>query len=116
MATKEMSVAPAKVGFDKEFAFEAEDSLAAASNGEWILIPKGVRRITVTVVPGGGATAKIQTSTDSIEIIKSGTGITAVDWDAGAVSSTTQDVAYPVTAMRLVQIGAGFAKLSMRAQ
>ena len=43
-------------------------------------------------------------------------GITAVDWDAGAVSSTTQDVAYPVTALRLVQIGAGTAKMSVRAQ
>ena len=115
MGYKVMKPAQVQDGGEKGRAFEETSELAAAGNGDWILVPDDIRQLVITVVPTT-ATAKVQTTTDPIAVVKSGTGITAVDWDAGAVSSTTQDVAYPVTALRLVQIGAGTAKMSVRAQ
>jgi hypothetical protein len=115
MAVKEMNVAPTKEGGDVGLkAFEAKDELAAPGNGESILIPDDVKTISVTVEPTG-ATAKVQTTTNSVAEVKAGTE-TWVDWDLGAVAVDTNDTADPVTAMRLVQIGAGSSIMTMRAQ
>lgn len=96
-------------------SFETSISLAAAGNSAAVLIPNGVKDIMVTVVPGGGATGKVQTSTDLVYTVKEGS-VTWVDWSAGAVAATTTGVCYPVTAIRLVQAGAGTAKLLVKAQ
>lgn len=115
MAYKEMKTANVKDGGGREFAFEILEELEADGNGDAILIPDDIKQIAVTVVPTT-ATAKVQTTTDPIGVVKSGTGITWVDWDSGEVSAATQDVCTPVTAIRLVQVGAGSAKMSARAQ
>ena len=94
--------------------FEGSLSLSGAGNSNWIVIPNGVQTIAVTVTPTT-ATAKVQTTTDTIATLEA-SGEVAVDWDAGEVSSSTQDVCSPVTAIRLVQVGAGSSIMTVRAQ
>lgn len=115
MAYKEMNVAPTKDGGDiKRKRFEAKDELAAASNGVSILIPDDIRGISVTVEPTG-CTVKVQATTNSVAEVKAGTE-TWIDWDLGAVAIDTNDTCDPVTAIRMVQIGAGSSVLTMVAQ
>lgn len=117
MSYIEMTEAEIKnTGSKENQAQEATLSLSSASNSDWILIPDSVQNICVTVIPGGGASAKVQTTTDPIATVKNGSGITAIDWDAGLVSANTTDIFLPITAIRLVQSGAGTSKITMRAQ
>ena len=112
----DMHVANVKDGGVKAVAFEREVTLSSAGNSVWILVPDDVQQISVTVIPTSGASAKVQTTIDPIAVVKSGAGITPVDWDAGLITETTQDVASPITAFRLVQSGAGNTKMTARAQ
>jgi len=113
---KDLEVVQVRSGGIKTFAFEFVETLSSSGNGDWLLIPDDMTGISVTVQAGGGATAKVQTTIDPLAVVKSGTGITAVDWDYGEVSSPTQDYALPVTAIRLVQVGAGTSKMTIRCQ
>jgi len=114
MGYVEMNVARVKDGGVKRFAFEYEQILSGAGNGDWILIPDDIFDISVTVAPTT-CTAKVQLTTDKISEVKTGTP-TAIDWDAGLVGSNSEDVFYPVTAIRLVQAGIGSSKLKVRVQ
>ena len=114
MSWEEMQVVPTKDGVNRSFAFEFEQSLESAGNGSWIVVSDGVQSVSVTVLPVG-CTVKVQTTTDLINTVKNGTP-TPVDWDAGEVSSVSTDVFWPITALRLVQIGAGSSKLKVRSQ
>lgn len=96
-------------------AYEATVSLAAEGQSAAIIIPNGVRDVMVTVTPGGGATASVQTSTDTLYVVKEST-TTWTNWGAGLVAATTTGVSYPVTAIRLNQAGAGTSKLMVKAQ
>jgi hypothetical protein len=114
-AYKEMSVAPSLSPTGKT-AFEATDTLVAGGDGVSILIPAGISAISVQVTMSGGGTCNVQTTTDPVATVKSGSGITWVAWDKGTVSSTAQAVCAPVTALKLVQVHAGACALSVRAQ
>lgn len=117
MGYKYIDVAPTVQNAGKKAAYEAESSLAAAGNGDWILMPADIQNIAVTVSVGGGGAGKVQTSTDKVATIISGSGIVAIDWSAGAVSANTADKSAPVTAMRLVQTSVGgTTKMTIRAQ
>jgi len=100
------------------FAYQEVVQLSGQGNSDWILIPSRVSKITVTLVVENGATAKVQTSTNTINEIKDNhPDIVAIDWDHGEVSTNTQDSCDPVTAIRLVQTSAnGNSKLYVRAQ
>jgi hypothetical protein len=111
---KDMQVSPAP-GAGGTAAYELEVSLATAGNSEWVIVPRGTDTVTITVVCTGGATAKIQTSTDTVYTVKSGTP-TPVDWGAGATTGPLTEYTIRVTAWRLVQIGAGTAKAKATAQ
>jgi len=70
----------------------------------------------VTVSFTGGATGKVQTTTDPLGTVKNGTP-DPVDWSIGTVASTTQDsLNGAVTAFRAVQESAGTMKMTARAQ
>lgn len=116
MAWVDMAVVVGTAGnLEGQFGYEYEDTLDSAGNGDWIIIPVDVRTVTVTC-QAAGTTAKVQTTTDTIAVVKAGTAETAVDWDDGAVSTATSAACTPPTAVRLVQVGAGTSKLTVRAQ
>ena len=115
MAYINMTKANVDVGLENKFAYEAEVSLAAVANSAWILIPRDIRNISVTLSVSGGGKGKVQHTTDPIETVKNGSPI-AIDWDIGEVAVNTSDVAFPVTAIRLSQTFAGNIKLTVRAQ
>lgn len=79
-----------------------EETLASPGNGKWILKPNGTDGMGVTLVISSGV-GKVQATTDSIDNIIAGTE-TAVDWDLGTVSGTTQDSCIQLTAVRQVNI------------
>lgn len=114
MAVKYMSLAPLNKGDQQVQAWEIEDNLVAAGNGDWILVPDDVSNISVTL-SFSGATGRVETTTDKIDTVENGTPV-AVAWSAGTVGSTTQDAMVPCTAFRVVQVGAGTVKLTARAQ
>jgi len=104
-------------GEPSELAWEGEFDLSSAGNSDPIIIPDGINKISVTLVPSGGATAKVQTSTDKVNDLEQGdSGLTWIDWYAGIVSVATQDVAEPVSGMRFVQVGSGAVLLKVRCQ
>lgn len=110
-----MKVAPLTQGENFEFSFEQEVDLSGIGVSDWILIPRGVNIITVTLSVSGGGKGKVQASTDSVSVIKNGSPV-AIDWDFGEVDANTQDAGFPSTAIRLSQTFAGTTKLTVRAQ
>jgi len=114
MAYVNMDKAPVDIGENTKFAFEKTITLSSAGNSSWVMIPKGVQRIVVTIIPTT-ATGRVEASSDTVNEVKTGTP-TAVSWDLGDVSVTTQDWCYPPTALRCVQTGAGSVVMKIRAQ
>jgi hypothetical protein len=110
-----MLAAPINEGDQKIVAWEYEQSLSGAGNGDSILIPDEVKQITLTLSFATGATGRVEATTSSIAKVKAGTAVW-VAWDAGVVATTTQDALYPVTAIRAVQVATGTVKLEVRAQ
>ena len=115
MSAIEMTVNSTKDTGAPGRSLEYTDTLAAAGNGNSILTPDDVHGITITLVTT--AQAKVQTCNNSHTEVMVGVGLTWDDWDYGLISATTQtDPFYPVTAFRMVQVGAGSSKMQMRAQ
>jgi len=116
----EMQVVNTKVGRPRDGgtllnAFEAEASLVGISISDYVLIPSEVNSISVTVSFTGGATGYVEATTDIIDKVVAETA-TWLIWNQGEVSVTTQDSAYPPSAIRAIQSGAGTMKMSVRAQ
>ena len=116
MAWVQLGVAPALEGGEKSVAFEKTIILAAAGSTDSILIPDDVQNISVTAQASGGATATIYTTTDLVSTVKAAGTITWVPWAAGAVTTATGGVFYPVTAIKMTQTGAGASTISLRVQ
>lgn len=114
MTWVDMDVAPV-IGKDKEFAYEKEVDLSSVTTSAWILVPKGIKMITVALSVGGGGKGKVQTTISTVDTVKTGSPI-IFDWANGEVSANTDDTTYPVTAIRLNQTFAGTTKLTVRAQ
>ena len=89
-------------------------SIIESGNGDSIIIPDNISEIAVTLYIDSGE-GKVQTTTNLIIDVISGTGIIWVDWDAGSVTSTTQDSCVPVTAIRMVNTS-GTTRLLVRTQ
>lgn len=115
MSWTNMAVAPSLDGGDKEMAFEYTEILAGAGNTRFVLIPDDIQGVVVTA-EASGTTVTVYSTTDNIATVKSGTGITWLAWAAGAISTATGASFNPVTAIYMVQAGAGFSKLTCRAQ
>ena len=114
MGWQELQQAQILSGDERMPAWEIEVNLSAAGNSDWYLIPDKVDNISVTVSFTGGATGKVQTCTDKVDVIKNGTPV-PVDWPFGLVAITTQKACWPPSGIRAVQVGAGTMKLSIRA-
>ena len=114
MAYTRMDVVPDLYGYNK-FAYQMTQSLAAAGDTPSILIPAGVISVMVVAQAASGATAAVYASTDTLAVVQSGTGITWVLWDEGAITTAKSTVYSPVTALKMTQVGSGTSKISVRA-
>ena len=92
----------------------AEQTLAGVGAGDWYIVPRTAQSILVAITPVVAGEGKIQYTLDSAEAIGAGTA-TAADWDAGQVASYTDDVFYPVAAIRLY-CASGSVRLMARAR
>jgi hypothetical protein len=108
--------APIDGDVPNSLAYEYEVNLTEIGYSEWILFPSTIKYISVTVSPSYGCACKVQTTTDTYATIKTGTNITAVDWNKGKSYSTFSDVCDPVSGIRLYQEHAGTSTMSVRAQ
>ena len=98
MASKTMT----KTRFPKtaKYVREFSESLSSPGNGDSVLIPRGAQSILISLKITSGE-GKVQYSNSSIASVKADTA-EWTDWDAGSVTSDTDDVLYPVTAIRVV--------------
>ena len=116
MGYVEMDVAPAQRVFPNAQSYEKSVSVSSVTTSDWVLIPADVASVAVTLVIGSCCTAKVETCTDMVYIVKTGSP-TAIAWDAGLVTATTQDMCIPCTAVRINQtIGTNATTLKIRAQ
>jgi hypothetical protein len=116
MAWKNMTVTQSELATGQTFSFESTEVLLAAGDSSSILIPQLVANVIVTAEASGGATACVYSTTDPVATVKSGTGITWLAWHNGNISTPTASAFFPVTAIKMTQIGAGSSKISVRAQ
>lgn len=96
-------------------SWEYEINLNSPGESEWIIIPEKINTIDVTISFTGGATGKMQTSTDKVDIIENGSPV-PIDWDFGIISDNRSEGCDPVAGIRAVQIAAGTMRVSIRAQ
>jgi hypothetical protein len=98
-----------------EVIWEATQALSSGTNGNSLVLPDEtgkVESIMVSLVISSGE-GKIQTTVSPLVNVEAGTA-NWIDWDRGAVSTTTADVFYNVTAIRAVRVS-GTIKLEARA-
>lgn len=115
MAWVNMDVAPTVEGGGKNVAFEKTLSLDAAGSCASILIPDDVQNVMVTA-QASGTTTTVYSTTSSIAAVKADSGVTWLAWTAGAIATATGTAYGPVTAIKMIQAGAGSSKLEVRAQ
>ncbi len=116
MGWQSMEVSPVVPGDIVQFSYEKEILLDAVGVSDWIMIPRGVRDISISLYLTGSATASVETTMDLIRNVKAGTALFQT-WARGIVLKDTQDSCYTVTAMRLNQVTLGIngtARLQIR--
>ena len=96
-------------------AFEINITFDSPGFSEWIIIPEQIATIAVTVSFQSGGTGRIQSTTDKVYDIKTGTP-TEVDWPFGVVEDTFQAVCDPPSAIRAELVTPGIMTLTIRAQ
>lgn len=111
--SQDMNAAQVNYSIGQDRSWEKEIILKSVSNSEWVIIPEKIKIIDVTVSFTGGASGKIQTSTDLVDTVKNGSPV-AIDWPFGTVNTDQSKSCKPVTAMRAVQETSGEMKLTMR--
>lgn len=116
MTWKNMTVTQSELATGQTFSFELSEALVAAGDSSSILIPQLVANVVVTVEASGGATVCVYSTTDPVATVKSGSGVTWLAWHNGAVTSPTASAFFPVTAIKMIQVGSGASKISVRAQ
>jgi len=78
--------------------------VAAAGNGNWIIIPDNIRSVNAVLEITAGE-GKLQTTKNKIADVIAGTDIVAIDWKLGSVIATAEDEhTGRVTAIRMVNI------------
>ena len=115
METKNLQVAKTEYSRGEPRAFEIEINLDAPGFSEWVIIPEQIDIISVTVSFTGGATGKMQTTTDLVYTIKTGSP-TAEDWPYGEISVSVTKTCKPCSGMRAAMSGSGTMRVTIRAQ
>jgi hypothetical protein len=112
--TEKMNTAQTFYSIGQDRSWEKEIILNTLGESKWIIIPEKIKVIDVTVSFSGGASGKMQTTTDLVDRIKNGSPV-IIDWPFGIVNSNISKSCKPVSAMRAVQASAGIMKITMRA-
>lgn len=98
-------------------AYEYDQSLVyvdATLTSDPIMVPDNIRGISVTLDIDTGS-GKVQYTTNKTADVISDTDVVWKDWDNGTITVLSDDVFYPVTAIRFICY-AGTARLMLRAQ
>lgn len=88
--------------------FEAQETKSNVGNGNTILFPVGIGKITsilVSLIMGTGGRGKVQVTTSKYEDVVAENGyVNWTDWGAGEVIADETATFYPVVAVRLVNV------------
>ena len=85
----------------KKPSYYYKETTSAAGNGDWVLIPNGVEKISVILAAGG--VGKIQATNDVAAVNAATTPDDLLDWDNGDISAATESsLVAPVYAIRQV--------------
>ena len=106
LSWQEFTTAPVDKGV--ALSYEARADLSAGAASDWFIIPAGIRALTATVTPSGGATAIVQTTTDRVNDIKDETfNVSYNNWEKGEVSAAYSDSTHArVSAIRCIHTNA----------
>ena len=110
-----MNAAQTEYSIGQDRSWEYEINMDTPGNSEWVIIPEKIRLISVTISFQGGASGKMQTSTDKVDTIKTGSPV-SIDWPFGEVNTNQTKVCKPCSGIRAVQINTGIVKITLRAQ
>ena len=103
--------------FGRAGRYEVELKLAADGATVWIMVPLDTETCQVTCEPTVGSTARLEACTDPNAQIRAGVVPTAITaWPNGNVTAAAGASLPPVTAFRLVQVGAGSSRVTAVAQ
>ena len=79
-----------------------KQSVLTGVTGESIKIAPKISKVTVSLLPSGGASGKVQFTTSTYKEIDEGTA-TWFDWPKGVISVNTYDgINFPITGLRPV--------------
>jgi len=101
----------------EHISFEYDQSLVYVSTeltSDPIIMPNNINQIAVTLAITAGS-GKVQTTTNKLADVISGTSVVWHDWELGSIIATDQDVAAPVTAMRFI-CTTGIVRVMIKAQ
>ncbi len=101
-------------GERNELVWEAQQTLAAASNGSAIIMPRGLNGASVTATTDGAQVSVETTTNKASDVEQELASVVWTIWDDGVVTVNTQDYVLPVTALRLVQGDAGATGIYIR--
>lgn len=110
-----MNVAQTGYSSGQERSYEQTLVLISPGNSDWIKIPERIKNVTVQLIFTGGATGKMQTTADVVNIIDTGSP-NPDDWPFGTVSTNQSKVCRPVSGIRAVQETSGTMQVNIRAQ
>lgn len=96
-------------------AFEYDETLATGKTSNPIIIPDNIKSISV-VLDIDTASGKVQYTLNKLADVISDTDVVWQDWDNGTISTTADDVFYPVTAIRFTNASGTATRLMLRAQ
>ena len=102
----------------KNYAFELQLEVTAATTTDWVLIPDQIQNIVGTVSVTGAATAYAEVTTSPLADIVNDTAIPD-PWpfpDVTTANSPSTQFSRPVAAIRGVMTGTGTATFSLRVQ
>lgn len=113
----EMNVSQSNYSGGKVFSFEASADLIASGETPAIIIPDIQGCVTITVTPAGGASVSVYSTTSPVEIIKNDySNVVWIEWAAGVVTEAMASAFHPISAIKMIQTGAGSSKITLRAQ
>lgn len=95
--------------------FEYQETLTSSGNGDSVIIPDCVSKISVTLEITGGGSGRIQATTNLLQDVLDDNNVVWIDWDNGVVAASTQDAMEPATAIRVVNVS-GTTRIMARAQ
>jgi len=116
MSKPEFDPAPTNYSLGQGRSWEKEIILVSPGVSQWAFVPELINGVQCTIIPSGGATGAVETTTDLIDSIRNRLE-TADEWPWGVVNSKQSHSVRPPSAIRLKMVGAGTSlKLTMRGQ